>query len=79
LEYFLLHYCCHFVCPRLCDIYSLVLTYDAYSEALETQKQKESEVQILKEKHEQDMKSIREEMEIKFQQIFARIDTGKLS
>jgi hypothetical protein len=60
-------------------IYSLVLTYDAYSEALETQKQKESEVQILKEKHEQDMKSMREGMEIKFQQIFVRIDTGKLS
>ena len=42
------------------------------------QKQKESEVQILKEKYEQDMKSMREEMENKFQQILARIDTGKL-
>jgi hypothetical protein len=68
-----------YVLVYVVTIYSLVLTYDAYSEALETQKQKESEVQILKEKHEQDMKSMREGMEIKFQQIFARIDTGKLS
>jgi hypothetical protein len=56
----------------------MVLTYDAYSETLQSQKEKESEVQILKEKYEQDMKSMREEMEIKFQQILARIDTGKL-
>jgi hypothetical protein len=56
----------------------MVLTYDAYSETLESQKEKESEVQILKEKYEQDMKSVREEMENKFQQILARIDTGKL-
>jgi hypothetical protein len=56
----------------------MVLTYDAYSETLESQKEKESEVQVLKEKYEQDMKSMREEMENKFQQILARIDTGKL-
>ena len=57
----------------------MVLTYDAYNETLENQKEKESEVQILKEKYEQDMKSMREEMENKFQRILARIDTGKLS
>jgi DNA-binding protein H-NS len=45
----------------------MVLTYDAYSETLENQQEKESEVQSLKQKHEQDMKSMREEMESKFQ------------
>jgi integrase/recombinase XerD len=63
---------------KFCTKCRMVLTYDAYSETLESQKEKESEVQILKEKYEQDMKSMREEMENKFQQIFTRIDTGKL-
>jgi predicted nucleic acid-binding Zn ribbon protein len=63
---------------KFCAKCRMVLTYDAYSETLENQKEKESEVQILKEKYEQDMKSVREEMENKFQQILARIDTGKL-
>ncbi|HEU4446494.1 MAG TPA: hypothetical protein VFR94_17620 [Nitrososphaeraceae archaeon] len=54
------------------------MTYDAYNETLEGQKEKESEVQVLKEKYEQDMKSMREEIENKFQQILTRIDTGKL-
>jgi hypothetical protein len=63
---------------KFCAKCRMVLTYDAYSETLESQKEKESEVQILKEKYEQDMKSVREEMENKFQQILARIDTGKL-
>jgi integrase/recombinase XerD len=61
-------------CPRC----RMVLTYDAYSETLQEQKKKESEVQMLKDKYEQDMKSMREEMENKFQQILTRIDTGKL-
>ena len=56
----------------------MVLTYDAYNETLEGQKEKESEVQVLKEKYEQDMKSMREEIENKFQQILTTIDTGKL-
>jgi hypothetical protein len=47
---------------KFCNKCRMVLTYDAYSETLETQKQKESEVQILKEKYEQDMKSMREEI-----------------
>lgn len=54
------------------------MTYDAYNETLEGQKEKESEVQVLKEKYEQDMKSMREEIENKFQQILTTIDTGKL-
>jgi hypothetical protein len=39
----------------------MVLTYDAYSETLEKQQEKESEVQVLKQKYEQDMKAIRED------------------
>ena len=36
-------------------------------------------LQTLKEKYEQDMVTIREEMENKFQQILAKIDTAKLT
>ena len=61
-----------------CPHCRMVLTYDAYSETLQEQKKKESEVQILKEKYEQDMKSMREEMENKFQQILTRIDVTRL-
>jgi integrase/recombinase XerD len=64
---------------KFCAKCKVVLTYDAYSETLESQKEKESEVQVLRERYEQDMKSMREDMENKFQQILARIDTGKLS
>lgn len=56
----------------------MVLTYDAYNETLEKQQEQESEVKVLQQKYEQDMKSMREEMENKFQQILAKIDTGKL-
>jgi hypothetical protein len=57
----------------------MVLTYDAYNETLEKQQEKESEVQRLQEKYEQDMKTMREEMENKFQQILTRIDMAKLT
>jgi hypothetical protein len=57
----------------------MVLTYDAYSETLEEQKKKESEVQVLKERYELDMKTIRADMEKRFQQILDRIDIGKVS
>jgi hypothetical protein len=43
----------------------------------ETQK-KESEVKELKDRYEQEMKAMREEMEDKFKQILAKIDTAKL-
>lgn len=56
----------------------MVLTYDAYSETLEKQQEKESEIQKLKDKQEQDMKLMREEMESKFQQILAKIDVRTL-
>jgi hypothetical protein len=57
----------------------MVLTYNAYNETLEKQQEKESEIQTLKEKYEQDMKLMREDMENKFNQILAKIDVDKLS
>jgi integrase/recombinase XerD len=64
---------------KFCARCRMVLTYDAYNETLENQKKKDSEVQSLKERYEIDMKSMREEMEIKFNQILAKIDVEKLS
>jgi integrase len=63
---------------KFCVKCRMVLTYDAYSETLEKQDEKESEIQKLKEKQEQDMKLMREEMENKFQHIFAKIDVTTL-
>jgi integrase/recombinase XerD len=64
---------------KFCAKCRMVLTYDAYNETLENQREKESEVQRLQEKYEQDMKMMREEMENKFQQILTRIDMAKLT
>jgi integrase len=63
---------------RFCAKCRMVLTYDAYNETLEKQQQKESEVQKWQEKYEQDMKSMREEMENKFHQIIQKIEISKL-
>lgn len=63
---------------KFCAKCRMVLTHDAHNETLEGQKEKESVVQVLKEKYEQDMKSMREGIENKFQQILTTIDTGKL-
>jgi integrase len=41
--------------------------------------QKQDEIQLMRTKYEYEMKTMREEMENKFQQILAKIDTGKLS
>ena len=43
----------------------MVLTYDAYNETVEKQQEKESEVHELKQRYQQDMKAMREEMEKK--------------
>lgn len=51
----------------------MVLTYDAYNETLQNQKEKESEVQVLKEKYEQDMKTMREETNQQFAHIMSMI------
>jgi hypothetical protein len=40
---------------------------------------KEKETQMIQQKYEQDMKAMREEMQNKFQQILAKIDTSRLS
>jgi UTP-glucose-1-phosphate uridylyltransferase len=63
---------------KFCAKCRMVLTYDAYNETLENQKERESEVQLLKQRYDQDMKAMRDEMENKFQQIFAKIDVEKL-
>ena len=63
---------------KFCAKCRMVLTYDAYNETLEKEQEKDTEVQKLKEKYEQDMRSMREEMETKFQQILTKIDTGRL-
>jgi hypothetical protein len=41
--------------------------------------QKQDEIQLMRAKHEHEMKTMREEMEHKFQHILAKIDTRKLS
>ena len=48
---------------KFCTKCRLVLTYDAYNETLQQQQEKESEIQRLREKYEQDMKAMREEMQ----------------
>jgi integrase/recombinase XerD len=62
---------------KFCSKCRMVLTYDAYNETLENQKEKDVEVQILKEKFECDIKAIRqeikEEMKIQIAQIVARL------
>jgi integrase/recombinase XerD len=58
---------------KFCNKCRMVMSYDAYSETLEEQKKKESEVQLLKDKYEQDMKSMREEMNKQFGQIMSLI------
>ena len=58
----------------------MVLTYDAYSETLEKQQEKESEVQVLKKNYESEMKTMREEMNQQFSHIMSLIqDNPKLA
>jgi integrase len=55
-------------------------TLDARGKNIETKLQeKDSEIQAMKTRYEQEMKAMREEMENRFQQILTRIDTGKLT
>ena len=58
---------------RFCAKCRMVLTYDAYNETLEKQQEKESEVQKLQREYEQDMKTMREEMNQQFSQIMSMI------
>jgi hypothetical protein len=55
-------------------------SYPLFASAFDEIKAAEDmKLQTLKEKYEQDMATMREEMENKFQQIFAKIDTAKLT
>jgi hypothetical protein len=63
---------------KFCAKCRMVLTYDAYNETMKETQKKESEVKELKDRYEQEMKAMREEMEDKFKQILAKIDTAKL-
>jgi hypothetical protein len=54
---------------KFCAKCKMILSYDAYSETLEDLKKKDLEVQSLREKHENDMKSMREEMNQQFSQV----------
>lgn len=47
---------------KFCAKCRMVLTYDAYNETLEKEHNKDSEVKLLKEKYENDMKSMRDEL-----------------
>jgi hypothetical protein len=47
---------------RFCAKCKMVLTYNAYNETLENEQKRESEIKNLTEKYEQDMKSVREQM-----------------
>ena len=57
----------------------MVLTYDSYNETLEKEQERESEIKRLQEKYELDMKSMREEMENRFQQILTMVRRRKIS
>src|SRR5215469_3866592 len=63
---------------KFCAKCRMVLTYDAYSETLEKQQEKESEVQRLQEKYEQDMKTMREEMNQQFNKIMSMVQKNPL-
>jgi integrase/recombinase XerD len=58
---------------KFCVKCRMVLTYDAYSDTIEEKQQKDSEVKELKQKYEQDMKTVREEMNQQFTQIMSMI------
>jgi predicted amidophosphoribosyltransferase len=59
---------------KFCAKCRMVLTYDAYSGTLEKQQEKESEVQVLKQKYE----NMQKEMEEKFQRILEKIEVANL-
>src|SRR5215469_8452939 len=58
---------------KFCAKCRMVLTYNVYNETLEKQQEKESEVQRLQEKYEQDMKTMREEMNQQFKKIMSMV------
>jgi integrase/recombinase XerD len=63
---------------KFCAKCRMVLSYDAYTDTVDEKQQKESEVKLLNEKYEKDMKEMRQEMESKFNQILDKIDIKEL-
>jgi integrase/recombinase XerD len=61
---------------KYCSKCSYPLVASAFDEI---RAEEDMKIQTLKEKHEQNMVTMREEMENKFQQILAKIDTAKLT
>jgi F0F1-type ATP synthase membrane subunit b/b' len=53
----------------------MVLTYDAYNETFENPKERESEIQVLKEKYEHEMKEIRQDMKEEMREQMAQLLT----
>jgi predicted amidophosphoribosyltransferase len=60
---------------KFCAKCMMVLTYDAYRETLESQKETESEVKELREKYERDIKEIRQEMKEEMKEQMAQLLT----
>jgi integrase/recombinase XerD len=54
---------------RFCAKCKMILSYDSYNEVLQDQERKESEVQSLMEKQENDLKLLREDMNKQFSQV----------
>jgi hypothetical protein len=64
---------------KFCAKCRMVLTYDGYSETIEEKERKDSEVKRLQDKCEQDVKSMRQEMENKFQQLDSQTHHSSIS
>jgi integrase/recombinase XerD len=60
---------------KFCAKCRMVLTYDAYSETLESQKETESEVKVLREKYERGIQEIRQEMKEEMREQMAQLLT----
>lgn len=58
---------------KFCAKCRMCLSYDAYAETLEDQKKKESEVEMLTERYEQDMKSMKQDMNKQFNLVMEMI------
>jgi hypothetical protein len=63
---------------KFCAKCRFVLTYDAYNETLDKQQEKDSEIQRLKEKQEQDIRLMREEMQQNFADIISLVQQNSI-
>lgn len=64
---------------QYCMSCGFVLSLSEYSRLMDEQRKKEDQLVRIEEKNEQEIKSIGEEMENKFQQILAKIDVATLN